>query len=87
MWLRLRPFLLFFNTRSTDTIKKTLEKTRGAIKNGQPRDTSNIGHRRHMMKTKKLPYGEYIQCYIMRSSLPMVYKRLVERFSREIYLD
>jgi len=30
-----------------------LEKTEGAIKNGQARDTGNIGHTRHRMETKK----------------------------------
>jgi len=28
------------------------EKTKGAIKNGQSRDTANIGHTRHRTKTK-----------------------------------
>ena len=30
-----------------------LEKTEGAIKNGQPRETTNIGYTRHRMKTNK----------------------------------
>ena len=30
-----------------------LEKTEGEIKNGQSRETGNIGHRRHRMKTNK----------------------------------
>jgi hypothetical protein len=30
-----------------------LEKTEGAIKNGQSRDTGNIGHTRCRMNTKK----------------------------------
>jgi hypothetical protein len=30
-----------------------LKKMEGAIKNGQSRDTGNIGHTRHKTKTKK----------------------------------
>ena len=30
---------------------KTLEKTKGPIKNLQPKETANIGYIRHMMKT------------------------------------
>jgi hypothetical protein len=30
--------------------------TEGAIKNGQSRDTGNIGHTRHKMKTNKTTY-------------------------------
>jgi len=30
-----------------------LEKTEGSIKNGQSRDTDNIGHTRHRTKTNK----------------------------------
>jgi hypothetical protein len=30
-----------------------LEKTEGAIKNGQSRETGNIGHTRHRTKTSK----------------------------------
>ena len=33
--------------------KETLEKTEWAIKNVQYRDTGNIGHTRHKMKTNK----------------------------------
>jgi hypothetical protein len=31
-----------------------LEKTEGAIKNGQSRDTGHIGHTRPMMQTNKI---------------------------------
>jgi len=31
----------------------TLEKTEGAIKNGQSRDTGSTGHTRHRTKTNK----------------------------------
>jgi len=34
-------------------IPMTLEKTEGAIKNGQSRDTGNIEHTRHMTQTNK----------------------------------
>jgi hypothetical protein len=34
-------------------IKYTLEKTEGAIKNEQSRETSNIGYTRHKTKTNK----------------------------------
>ena len=37
--------------RQTKQIK--LEKTEGAIKNGQSRDTGNIGYTRHRTKTNK----------------------------------
>jgi hypothetical protein len=30
-----------------------LEETKGAMKNGQSRDTGNIGYTRHMMKANK----------------------------------
>ena len=32
---------------------KTLEKTEGVIKNGQSRETGNIGYTRHRTKAKK----------------------------------
>ena len=34
------------------TNKETLEKTEGAIKNGQSRETDSIGHTRHRTKKK-----------------------------------
>jgi hypothetical protein len=37
----------------TQDKKKTSKKTEGAIKNGQSRETGNIGHTRHRMKTNK----------------------------------
>jgi len=40
--------------KTEGTIKgahETFEKTEGAIKNGQSRDTGNIRHTRHMTKT------------------------------------
>ena len=36
-----------------ELIKSMLEKTGGAIKNGQSRETRNIGYTRHIMKTNK----------------------------------
>jgi hypothetical protein len=44
-----------FELRSGQTkdYKKTLEKTKGEIKNGQSRDTGNIEYTRHMMKGNK----------------------------------
>ena len=38
-------------TLSTQVTGQRLEKTKGTIKNGQPRDTGNIGYTRHRTKT------------------------------------
>ena len=35
----------------------TLEKTEGAIKNGQARDTGNNGHTKYWTKTKKTQHN------------------------------
>ena len=37
----------------TQDTEERLEKTKGAIKNGQSRDTGNIGHTRHKTMTKQ----------------------------------
>ena len=47
---------VFVNTRHSNhlsSINKTLEKTEGAIKNGQSRDIGNIGQTIHKTKTSK----------------------------------
>jgi hypothetical protein len=46
-------WLFLFPDRRPFTCRKTLEKTEGTIKNGQSRETGNIGHRRHRKKTNK----------------------------------
>ena len=40
-------------TLGTQVTGQRLEKTKGTIKNGQPRDTGNIEHTRHKTKTNK----------------------------------
>jgi hypothetical protein len=40
-------------TLGTQDIGQRLEKTKGTIKNGQPRDTGNIGYIRHRTKGRK----------------------------------
>jgi hypothetical protein len=40
-------------TLGTQDTGQRLEKTKGAIKNGQSRDTDNIGYTRHRTKTNK----------------------------------
>ena len=40
-------------TLGTQDIGQRLEKTKGTIKNGQPRDTGNIGYIRHRTKGRE----------------------------------
>jgi hypothetical protein len=40
-------------TLGTQDTGQRLEKTKGAIKNGQSRDTGNIGHTRHGSKVRE----------------------------------
>jgi hypothetical protein len=40
-------------TLGTQVTGQRLEKTKGAIENGQPRDTGNIGYTRHRTKVEK----------------------------------
>jgi hypothetical protein len=44
-------------TLGTQDTGQRLEKTKGAIKNGQCRDTGNIGHTRHETKTINLKHN------------------------------
>ena len=45
--------LMYQNNIDNHGRLKTLEKTEGAIKNVQSKDTDNIGHTRHRTKTNK----------------------------------
>jgi hypothetical protein len=40
-------------TLSTQDTGQRLEKTKGAIKNGQSKETGNIGYTRHMAKVRE----------------------------------
>ena len=40
-------------TLCTQVTGQRLEKTKGTIKNGQPRDTGNIGYTRHGTKVRE----------------------------------
>ena len=40
-------------TLGTQVTGQRLEKTKGTIKNGQPRDTGNIGYTRHRTKGRE----------------------------------
>jgi hypothetical protein len=40
-------------TLSTQVTGQRLEKTKGTIKNGQPRDTGNIGYTSHRTKVRE----------------------------------
>jgi hypothetical protein len=42
-------------TLGTQDTEKRLEKTQGQIKNGQSRDTGNIGYTRHRTKVRENP--------------------------------
>jgi hypothetical protein len=45
--------IFFYKTSEIHKLNKRLEKIDGAIKNGQSRDTGNIGHTRHKTQDKQ----------------------------------
>jgi len=47
-------------------VKQTLEKIKGTIKNGQSRDTVNIGYERHMTKIKQDTQHKHRKLPILR---------------------